>query len=139
MIDRRITFIDMKIILIDLDWTLAELKPDSDRNNHTGDEKPIEQMVYLVQQLMHTDLNVIVMTGRKDKYFSITVQWLISQWIPVEVIMQTKGRADKNHVFKKEQMIEIQKNHEIIALVDDNPLMIPVCKDLGILLLTVNR
>ena len=129
----------MKILVVDLDWTLAELNPDSDRNNHTGQEKPIEQMVYLVQQLIQSDIKVIVMTGRKDKYFDITVSWLMAQWLPVEVIMQTKSKADKNHIFKEEQLRKIQENHEIIAMVDDNPAMIEVCKKLDILLLTVHR
>lgn len=129
----------MKIIVFDLDGTLCHLNPEQDRNNHTWDEKPIESMVYLVKQLMQTDIKVIVLTWRKDKYFSITVQWLFRQWIPVEVVMQTKSKADKNHIFKEEQLRKIQENHEIIAMVDDNPAMIEVCKKLWILLLTVHR
>lgn len=129
----------MKILVVDLDGTLCHLKPDSDRNNHTGQEKPIENMVYLIQQLIWTDIKVIIMTGRKYKYFDITVQWLVSHWILVEIIMQTKWQADKNHIFKEEQLRKIQENHEIIAMIDDNCDLIPVCKKLNILLLTVHR
>lgn len=53
--------------------------------------------------------------------------------------MQTKSKADKNHIFKEEQLRKMQENHEIIAMVDDNPAMIEVCKKLWILLLTVHR
>jgi len=53
------------------------MKPDSERNNHTGDEKSIEQIVYLAQSLLQLDhIKVIVMTGRKSKYLLITISWL---------------------------------------------------------------
>lgn len=66
-----------KAIIFDLDGTLCHLKPDSERNNHTGDEKPIESMIYLIRSILQLDhIKVIVMTGRKDKYFDITVKWL---------------------------------------------------------------
>lgn len=129
----------MKLLIVDIDGTLCHLKPDSERNKHTGNEKPIENMVYLISSMLLLDhIKVIVMTGRKDKFFDITVDWLVSQWLPVEVIMQKKWKAGKNHIFKKEQLQKLQEKHEILAVIDDNPDMIPVCKELWITMLQVH-
>lgn len=129
-----------KAIVFDLDWTLCEMKPDSERNNHTGDEKSIEQIVYLAQSLLQLDhIKVIVMTGRKSKYLLITISWLERHWIPVEIIMQTKWTAEKNHIYKEKELVKLQERYDIVAMVDDNPDLIPVCKKLGILLLQVHR
>ena len=52
-----------KIIVVDLDGTLCHLNPESERNNHTGEEKPIESMVYLIQSLMQIDhIKILVLT-----------------------------------------------------------------------------
>jgi len=52
--------------------------------------------------------------------------------------MQKGNTAKKNHLYKKERLIELKERYEIIAMFDDNPDMIPVCKELGILMLHVN-
>ena len=53
--------------------------------------------------------------------------------------MQEKSQADKNHIFKREKLIELKEKYDIIAMFDDNPDLIPVCKELWILLLQVHR
>jgi hypothetical protein len=44
--------------------------------------------------------------------------------------MQEKSQADKNHVFKEGKLRELQKVYDIIAVFDDNPALVPVCKKL---------
>ena len=46
------------------------------------------------------------------------------------IIMQEKSQADKNHIFKEEKLRELQKEYDIIAVIDDNPYLVPVCKKL---------
>ena len=58
--------------------------------------------------------------------------------IYAEIVMQTKNTADKNHIFKREQLQKIQERYDIIAVIDDNPAMIEVCRDLSITLLQVH-
>lgn len=52
--------------------------------------------------------------------------------------MQEGSQAQKNHIFKKEALQKLQEEYDIIALIDDNPDLIPVCKELKILLLQVH-
>ena len=127
-----------KAIVFDLDWTLCELKPESDRNNHTGNEEPIESIIYLAKSIMKIDnIKVLILTGRKEKYLHETIHWLVKQDIPAEIVMQTKSQADKNHVFKREQLKKMQEKYDILAVIDDNELVWDVCLELWILFLQV--
>lgn len=127
-----------KAVVLDLDGTLCELKPESEQHNHTWNEKPIDFMYHVYLGMVAFKL--IILTGRKEKYREITEKWLYDQDIMFdELIMQEKSQADKNHVFKREKLIELQERYEIVAMVDDNPMIIPICKELWILLLHVNR
>ena len=69
----------MKIycVIFDLDGTLCELKPESKKNSHTGYEKPILQMLEEIEkELVMIDVDIYIMTGRKEKYRDITIAWL---------------------------------------------------------------
>lgn len=124
-----------KAIVCDLDWVLCELKPESERNNHTGNELPIENMVYLIRKF--DNIKVLILTGRKEKYRGKTMSWLSDYCIWSEVIMQWKSQADKNHVFKREKLIELKEKYDILAVIDDNELVWDVCLELWILFLHV--
>ncbi len=128
-----------KILVVDMDWVLCRLKPESERNNHTGNEDPIENMVYLIQSIMQTDIKVLILTGRKEKYLDETIHWLVKHNIPAEIVMQMKKTADKNHIFKREQLQKMQERYDIIAMIDDNPQMSEVCKELWIIFLKVEN
>jgi hypothetical protein len=47
-----------------------------------------------------------------------------------ELIMQEGSTAKKNHIFKREELIKLKERYDIVALFDDNPDLIPVCKEL---------
>jgi hypothetical protein len=38
--------------------------------------------------------------------------------------------AKKNHIFKREELIKLKERYDIVALFDDNPDLVPVCKEL---------
>lgn len=81
------------------------------------------------------------MTGRKEKaYRDITWKWIEKNlyYMPCKLVMQEGSQAKKNHIFKKEALQKLQEEYDIIALIDDNPDLIPVCKELKILLLQVH-
>lgn len=46
--------------------------------------------------------------------------------------MQEKSQADKNHIYKKEKLIELQKEYKIMMVYDDNPEVWKVCEELKI-------
>ena len=120
-----------KCIIFDLDWTLCELKRYPDKNRHTWNENPIKHMCAIFSSIAW--IEKIILTGRKSTYREVTRQWIETNiWTAISLIMQEKKTADKNHIFKKEQLEKLKKEYEIIAMYDDNPDMIPVCEELKI-------
>lgn len=130
-----------KAIIFDLDGTLCELWDSANPYNHDGEEYVIREMKYIVETFENTLTKIIILTGRKMKdYLKITDKWLReSDIIYDELIMQEWSTAEKNHIYKEKELIKLQERYDIVAMFDDNPDLIPVCKKLGILLLTVNR
>lgn len=128
-----------RAIIFDLDWTLCELSDSSNPYNHDWEEAIIPEMYQIWVWVRFTCDTRIILTGRKRKdFWEITEKWLEKNWFCyTELIMQEWSTAQKNHIYKREKLIELKEKYEILALVDDNPDMIPVCKELGILMLHV--
>lgn len=128
-----------KAIVLDLDGTLCDLNPESEKNNHTWDEKAIDFMydIYLSAWASH---RIIVLTGRKEKYRVITAKWLLDNDYHIdELIMQKGSMAQKNHIFKEQELVKLQEIYDIRFMIDDNPEMQEVCKRLWIPLLLLSR
>ena len=131
-----------KAVVFDLDWTLCTLSDSTNPYNHDGEEVIIPEMRFILQSFHSPFLDKIILTGRKKKeYWYVTEKWLKDNDMAFDfdrIIMQEKSQADKNHIFKEEKLRELQKEYDIIAVFDDNPYLVPVCKKLWILLLQVH-
>lgn len=131
-----------KAIIFDLDGTLCSLSDSTNPYNHDGEEVIIPEMRFILQSFHSPFLDKILLTGRKKKeYWYVTEKWLKDNDMAFDfdrIIMQEKSQADKNHVFKEEKLRELQEAYDIIAVFDDNPALVPVCKKLWILLLQVH-
>lgn len=130
-----------KAIVFDLDGTLCELWDSANPYNHDGEEIIIQWMYTLwVWSRFTCDIRIIL-TGRKRKdYWKTTVEWLKNNsFCYSELIMQEWNTAEKNHIYKEKELVKLQERYDIVAMFDDNCDLIPVCKKLWILLLTVHR
>lgn len=130
-----------KCLVFDLDWVLCELWDSSNPYNHNGEELIIQGMYTIWVWVKFTCDTRIILTGRKRKdYWKITEKWLSDNSIYYsELIMQEWSQGEKNHIYKEKELVKLQERYDIVAMVDDNPDLIPVCKKLGILLLQVHR
>ena len=132
-----------KAIIFDLDWVLCELWDSVNPYNHDWEEIAIPEMEFMFQALWYFDeeVEMFVLTGRKYKeYWKTTQLWLDrNHMFPRHIFMQEGSTAEKNHIFKKKKLEELKEKYEILFMVDDNPDMIQVCKELWITLLHVNR
>jgi len=130
-----------KCLVFDLDGTLCELWESANPYNHDGEEYVISEMKYIFETFENTLTKIIILTGRKRKeYWKTTELWLDRNFIFYEeLIMQEWSTAEKNHIYKEKELVKLQERYDIVAMFDDNTDLIPVCKKLGILLLTVNR
>lgn len=130
-----------KAIIFDLDWTLCELWDSANPYNHDGEELEIESMTHIYKHLHYLGWDIrVIMTWRKKKdFWEVTREWLMNNnFLYDRLIMQEGSTAEKNHIFKSKELRKLQKQYEIIAMFDDNPDLIPVCKELWIPLLHVN-
>ena len=130
-----------KCLVFDLDGTLCELWDSSNPYNHDGEEYVISEMENIMRNLYIYNDATIILTGRKRKdYWKITEKWLSDNSIYYsELIMQEWSQGEKNHIYKEKELVKLQERYDIVAMVDDNCGLIPVCKKLGILLLQVHR
>ena len=121
-------------VIFDLDGTLCELKLEHNKNIHTWYELPIINMLdKLESEWYMLDVNIYILTGRKEKHRYITIAWLEKYNIKYEyLIMQDWNTAQKNHIFKEEKLKEILKEKNIRMVYDDNPEVGEVCKRLKI-------
>lgn len=134
-----------KAIIFDLDGTLCKLSDSSNPYNHDGEEVIVPEMRFILNSMTEGDYavdapEIIILTWRKRKdYQKVTIKWLEDNDIyHTKLIMQEKSQADKNHIYKREKLIELKEKYDIIALFDDNEDLIPVCKELWILMLHVH-
>lgn len=135
-----------KCIVFDLDWTLCELWDSANTYNHDGEEYVISEIKWILDAFWYNyefpqhQAEIIIMTGRKRKeYGEITKKYLRDNDVVYEeLIMQEWSQAEKNHIYKEKELIKLQERYDIIAMFDDNEDLIPVCKKLWILLLTVH-
>lgn len=131
-----------KCIIFDLDWVLCELWDSANPYNHDGEEYVISEMKYIFDKISYFEKNnIMILTWRKKKeYWDTTEKWLSDNWIDYDrLIMQEWSTAEKNHIYKEKELIKLQERYDIFAMFDDNEDLIPVCKKLWILLLTVHR
>lgn len=130
-----------KCIIFDLDWVLCELWDSANPYNHDGEEYVISEMENIMRNLYIYNDATIILTGRKRKdYWKITEKWLFDNEILYDyLIMQEWNTAEKNHIYKEKELVKLQERYDIVAMFDDNEDLIPVCKKLWILLLTVHR
>lgn len=124
-----------KAVVFDLDGTLCVLWDTANPYNHDWEEQ-INYPIYeeLEKEWAMLPVTIIILTWRKRKeYWEITEKWLQDNDIPYDIlIMQEKSQADKNHIFKKEKLLELQKEYKIMMMYDDNPDVGEVCRELWI-------
>ena len=87
----------------------------------------------LMKEWYPLDIDIIILTGRKRKYWKITQQWLQDNEIyHDDLIMQEWRTAEKNEIFKEKMLVELMKDYQIAMVYDDNPKVWEVCQRLGI-------
>lgn len=123
-----------KAIIVDLDWTLCELKPYDDRHSHKWDEELIYPMYEeLDKEWFPLDVDIIILTWRKEKFREITKSWLIDNEVWFDrLIMQEGNTAKKKEVFIEGKLKELMEEYDIQMVYDDNPKVWEVCQRLGL-------
>jgi len=135
-----------KTVLFDIDGTLADIRhrrgfldggrPDWSRFNAAmGDDTPNAPVVTLYKTLWETGrFEIILTTGRNEKFRRVTEQWLIWNEIPFgRMIMRNDNDNRADHIIKQD-MLELlfSEGAQIEFTVDDRQQVVDMWRRNGI-------
>ena len=114
-------------IIADLDGTLANF---GDKNPYDRDFENdecntvlrffIDSYLECKHEFGNKDCELIITSGRSDKFKEVTEKWLIDNEIfPEKLYMRKEGDIRKDVIVKEEMYNEIIKDYNIIAVFDD--------------------
>lgn len=142
-----------KVILVDVDGTLA----DSDHREHyletkpknwtayyadALNDKPYEDIVWLVKTLKNADNRILIVTARSEDYRNITEQWLKEsadlKGVYDKIYMRESGDYRDDDIVKKEMLHSIRNDgYDPYMVLDDRPMVVDMWRNLGIRCLQV--
>ena len=136
----------MKTAIFDIDGTIANIEhrrkylettpPDWKKfNGQMGDDTPNIPIVSLYKALWENkSFNLLLVTGRNEKYRNITEQWLAWNEIPFSsLLMRPDNDYRADHVIKEEILHTILKDgHDIEFAVDDRQQVVDMWRRNGI-------
>lgn len=119
-----------KIILCDIDGTIAnndhrqhflEGKKDWDGFfSELINDKPIFPIINKVIEEHNTGKEIVFLTGRPEKYRSLTTEWL-KKYFDFEIRLLMRKKNDRrNKLIIKEELVEEQFKYNEIKLIIDN-------------------
>lgn len=132
-----------KAIICDIDGTLALLGNRNKFDPTSGEDMlnyPIANIlkVYGNQKVFKVDL--ILLTGREDKYGEFTVNWLRKNGINhyKELYMRSTGDFRKDYIIKKEiYEKEIKPKYEVLFVLEDRDQAVKMWREEGLTCLQV--
>ena len=94
---------------------------------------PIDWMIYLIKGLRKQGLKIIFLTARDSKCRSYTLYQLKQLFdFPIHLYMRNRGDLRPDPEIKKEYMLELMKNNNILFCIDDNIDNCNMYNELGI-------
>ena len=134
-----------KAIIVDIDGTIAD-------NNHRThliegkkkdweqffekmvDDKPIEENIHLIRKSFNQGLNLLIVSGRYERHECLTRLWL-DKYLGIDeyLLFQRSNKDYRNSiVLKKEILINIKKNFDIKAVMENDKKIIKMYKEQGL-------
>ena len=145
----------MRAVIIDVDGTLADVSPFRHHvvlghpenkgykdfksfHDASVDAEPHSAVVEIINALAD-DVTVLIVTARMRQWEKHTVWWLLLNDIKFdELYMRDDGDSRKDYIVKKEILESIRsEGYEILFAVDDNPNVIELWQEEGILTILV--
>lgn len=140
------------IVVVDIDGTIAKigdrLKYITDQYpkdydafyDHVGEDKPIKEILAIVQELSHK-YKIVFCTGRASRCRTLTIEWL-NRHLPIsgyDLLMRKNG--DHRHdVDVKPQLLQKAGIYpqQVLCILEDRNSMVKKWRELGFTCLQVN-
>lgn len=122
----------MSIILVDIDHTISNafwrdgmigVSPWDDYHLASQKDKPFKKAIKLINSLYNQGYTIIGLTGRPEKFRSLTMDWLIDEEVDLEEILMRYDDVFLKNAEMKIKLVEdrFKKNYkDIHFLIDDN-------------------
>lgn len=137
-----------RAILVDLDGTIA--KNDGHRGYFewakVGNDKPIKEVIEIVQALWNDGYQIIFVSGRDSICFGETWEWIrVHVFYPMgkwdanpQLIMRAHNDMRKDSIVKLEIFDrEIRNNYNVVACFDDRNQVVDAYRSIGLRVLQV--
>jgi len=156
-------------VIFDLDGTIADIeirrkksiKPNGKMNwdiffhpDNIQYDKPVHAIVHLVQMYYHDDYKVVIFSGRNDRSWKETKDWLKTHNVPHDLLVMRPDKfksksspvADGNpatgdmrfmpdEILKKKMLDEFVDIDDVLFVVDDRQKVVDMWRDLGLVVL----
>ncbi len=132
-----------KCVVFDLDGTLCDIthrlkwikqKPKRWDKFQQGvmDDKPKREIIEL-GRMISRNMPVIISSGRNEEVRNDTEEWLWVYGVAYDKLMM-RGLKDyrKDYIIKNEMRIEIEKEYDILFVVDDRDQVVSMWREHGI-------
>jgi HAD superfamily, subfamily IIIB (Acid phosphatase) len=136
------------IILLDIDHTISNAfwrdrmigaQPWDEYHAASKDDKPFRNVVNFINSLSAMGYTIIAVTGRNEKFRTLTLNWFLKHRIDVDdLLMRPDDNFTKNAELKME-LIKKLKLSEIHFAIDDNEDACIAFQKLGITSLQIRN
>ncbi|WP_329791937.1 hypothetical protein V1227_08345 [Lentzea sp. DG1S-22] len=132
------------VAVMDIDGTVADVRHrlhflDSDSPTKwadffdaAGDDPVLPDGAELAHKLA-VDHDIVWLTGRPVRLAELTRRWLAEQGLPPgELVMQPHGDKRPARLVKLERVLELQRQHTVALVVDDDPRVVSQLRAAGL-------
>ncbi len=133
---------DKPIVICDMDGTLADLthrlpilesKPvDYDKFFERQSYDPPYPEVVAAMQRLAVENDIVIVSGRSDKFSHLTYKWLKDWGVPFKVILMRRGGDHRPDDQIKEELLKLLPKDKIVEIWDDRPRVIAMWRSHGL-------
>lgn len=128
-------------VIFDMDGTLCDVRMvrhhvrGKDRNFHAFHTEsefcpPNLHVLEMAKDLEGTDVKVVIVTAREERYRALTERWLNKHGVEYdELITRPYGDQRPDYETKKEILDKLSKHYRIVHAVDDNPNVLQLWRE----------
>lgn len=136
-----------KTVLCDIDHVLSAAWPRDhlignaswdDYHNAASNDKPVADIVAMINALGKEDFNIVAITARPEKFRRLTLDWMIRHDVYVDELLM---RSDQEFRPSPEMKLELVRNrfqdvkNEVAFLIEDRDDVCQAFRELGITVL----
>ncbi len=129
----------LKAIIVDIDGTLAHMAGRSPYDYSLVDTDTIDKTIRDILDRYCNTHKIIVVSGRKDECYQVTLQWLHDNHVPFDYLHMRKESDNREDSIIKREIYDnnIKAEHEVDFVLDDRNRVVKMWREIGLKCLQV--